>query len=308
MTGRPQGYRGGVLVSTEWLEQHLGERDLVVVDMRWREDGSARSLFDVSHVPGAVHLDWSTDLVDPTNPVAFMLAPPDLFEAAMARCGVGEESMVVAYADQGGNGPYRLWWASRVYGHDAVSVLDGGFDKWSAEGRPTQSEPSPPVPPAGPWRARALPGSPAPRIIANAEEVASAERKPDMVVLDSRPVEQYRGEAVWFEAGPVQAGPDGIAHTPRGDLRAGHIPWAASMPAGDLYRDDLTMKSPEDLRGMFARVGATPEHRTITYCGCGISASALLFALTRAGVADAALYDASWEEWGRDPTKPVARE
>jgi len=297
-----------VLVSTEWLEKHLGRRDLVVVDMRWREDGSGRSVYDASHVPGAVHLDWSTDLVDPANPVAFMLAPPDLFEAAMALCSIGEETTVVAYADQRGNGPYRLWWASRLYGHESVSVLDGGFDKWLAEGRPTLSEPSPPLPPARPWRARALPVGPTARIIARAEDVVSAEREPEVVVLDSRPAEQYRGEAVWFEAGPVEAGPDGIAHTPRGDLRAGHIPWAANVPAADLYRDDFTMKPREELRGMFERVGATPGRRAITYCGCGISASALLFALTLAGVEDAALYDASWEEWGRDPAKPIARE
>jgi thiosulfate/3-mercaptopyruvate sulfurtransferase len=296
-----------VLVSTEWLEQHLGERDLAVVDMRWREDGSARSLYDASHVPGAVHLDWSTDLVDPANPVAFMLAPPDLFEAAMARCGIGEETTVVAYADQYGNGPYRLWWASRMYGHESVSVLDGGFDKWSSEGRPTLSESSQPLPPARPWRALAHPVRPTSRLIAHAEDVASAELEPDVVVLDSRPAEQYKGEAVWFEAGPVQAGPDGIAHTPRGDLRAGHIPWAASMPAAELYEVDFTMKSPAELRDMFARVGATPERRAITYCGCGISASALLFALTLSGVEDAALYDASWEEWGRDPSRPIAR-
>src|SRR3989442_14435831 len=98
-----------MLVSTDWLGVHLGDPDLVVVDMRWREDRSARSLYEKGHISGAVSLDWSTDLVDPESPIAFMLAPPEDFADAMASCGIGDESRVVAYADQHGSGPYRPW-------------------------------------------------------------------------------------------------------------------------------------------------------------------------------------------------------
>jgi thiosulfate/3-mercaptopyruvate sulfurtransferase len=292
-----------VLVSTEWLEKHLDDPDLVVVDMRWREDGSARSLYEASHIPGARFLDWSTDLVDTASPIAFMLAPPESFAASMARCGIGEESRVVAYADQHGSGPHRLWWASRVYGHDEVSVLDGGFNKWVADARPLSSEIALPRQPITPWTARPE----APVYVASADDVVAARDEPETVVLDSRPPEQFQGEAVWFEAGQVPAGTDGIAHTPRGDLRAGHVPWAASVPAADLYRADFTMKPREELAALFESVGALPARKAITYCGCGISASALLFALHLAGVEDAKLYDASWEEWGRDGRRPVSR-
>jgi thiosulfate/3-mercaptopyruvate sulfurtransferase len=293
-----------VLVSTEWLEKHLADPDLVVVDMRWREDGSARSLYETSHIPGARFLDWSTDLIDSESPIAFMLAPPESFAASMARCGIGEESRVVAYADQHGSGPHRLWWASRVYGHNEVSVLDGGYDKWAADGRPLSSEIAPPSQPITAWTVRPA----AQRHVASADDVAAARGEPGTIVLDSRPSEQFRGEAVWFEAGQVPAGPNGVAHTPRGDLRAGHIPWAASVPASDLYRPDFTMKPREELAALFESVGALPARKAITYCGCGISASALLFALHLAGVEDAALYDASWEEWGRDELRPVSRD
>jgi thiosulfate/3-mercaptopyruvate sulfurtransferase len=293
-----------VLVSTEWLEKRLDDPDLVVFDMRWREDGSAQSLYETSHIPGARFLDWSTDLVDTESPTAFMLAPAESFAASMARCGIGQESRVVAYADQHGSGPYRLWWASRVYGHDEVSVLDGGFDKWAADGRPLSSEIALPRQPTAPWTARAH----AHEYVASADDVAAARDEPETVVLDSRPSEQFRGVAVWFELGQVPAGPDGIAHTPRGDLRAGHVPWAASVPAADLYRPDFTMKPREELAALFESVGALPTRKAITYCGCGISASALLFALTLAGVEDVALYDASWEEWGRDELRPVSRD
>lgn len=293
-----------MLVGTEWLEANLDHPRLVVVDMRWRGHGSASALYEQGHIPGARPLDWSTDLVDRKSRIAFMLAPPGEFAEAMARCGIGDDSLVVAYADQQGSGPYRLWWASRIYGHDNVSVLDGGFDKWAAEGRPLSKTREAVPAPRLPWTPR-----PTPLVaVARADEVAAAQHEPGVVVLDSRPKEQYRGEAVWFETGAVPAGPDGVAHTPRGDLRAGHVPWALSVPASELYRDDFTMKSPDELQEMLAAVGATPGTRAITYCGVGISASALFFALKLAGMDDVALYDASWEEWGRDPSCPVARD
>jgi thiosulfate/3-mercaptopyruvate sulfurtransferase len=125
--------------------------------------------------------------------------------------------------------------------------------------------------------------------------------------LDSRPPDQFRGEAVWFERGPVPADPDGVAHTPRGDLRAGHVPGARNVPVSELYRPDHTLKPPQELRELFAGAGLRPDQAVITYCGVGISAAGLLFALHRAGFDEVRLYDASWEEWGRDPARPVAR-
>lgn len=288
-----------MLVGTDWLADHLEDPGLVVVDMRWREDGSGRARYEAGHLPGAVYLDWSTDLVDPDHPVAFMLAPPQPFAAAMERCGIGDETFVVAHADQFGSGPFRLWWGCRMYGHDQVRVLDGGLEKWVADGRPVSADPAQPRPAA--WTPRPREG-----LVARAEDVAKAEARPGTVVVDSRPPEQHRGEAVWFETGAVAADDDGIARTPRGNLRAGRVPWAVNVPAHSLYREDLTMKGPGELRELFAEAGIGPGDRAITYCGVGISASAVLFALTLAGV-ESTLYDESWEEWGRDPSRPVAR-
>jgi thiosulfate/3-mercaptopyruvate sulfurtransferase len=258
--------------------------------------------YERSHIPGAVFLDWATDLVDPKHPVAFMLAGLDDFAAAMERSGVGDTTRVVAYADRLGSGPFRLWWACRVYGHDIVRVLDGGFDRWRREGRAVERGPSSARPPSAPFTPTFDR-----RLVARMEDVVKAAGSPGTVVLDSRPPQQFRGEAVWFERGPIAADADGLARTPRGEIRAGRVPWARSVPATSLYHEDSTLKTPDELRDFFAQADVSPGSRAVTYCGVGVSAAALAFSLHLAGIEDVALYDASWEEWGRDPHRPVAR-
>jgi thiosulfate/3-mercaptopyruvate sulfurtransferase len=229
-----------------------------------------------------------------------MLAPPDLFAATMESRGVGDDSVVVAYADEHGSGPHRLWWACRVYGHENVHVLDGGLEKWQAEGRPLSSEQL--------SRARtSWTPHPRPDLVATAADVSAARFDSNVVVLDSRPPQQFRGDAVWFETGEISADSNGIAHTPRGDLRAGRIPWATNVPSATLYRPDFTMKSGSELEALLRSAGVTRDSRVITHCGVGISASALLFAVTSAGVERAALYDGSWDEWGRELSLPIER-
>ena len=290
-----------MLVSPSWLADRLADPDLVVVDLRWDEQGRGRARYETGHIPGAHFLDWATDLVDPEHPVAFMLAPPERFAATLERCGISDEAVVIAYADAGHSGPFRLWWGCRVYGHEnQVRILDGGLEAWLTEGMPLSREVPGPRPAS--WAPRVRP-----HLVAGAADVSAARDDPDTVLLDSREPEIYRGEAVWFETGPIRAGADGVAQTPRGELRAGHVPWARSLPWRELYRPDLTMKSADELAGLFAAKGAAPERRAIAYCGVGISASALLYALNRAGIENAALYDAGWDEWGRDPALPVAR-
>lgn len=292
-----------MLCDPEWVAAHLEDPGVVIVDMRWDEAGAGRSRYEGAHIPGAVHLDWATDLVDPSHPIAFMLAPPRRFAQVMERCGIGDETTVVAYTSDIGSGPHRLWWAFRAYGHDDVRILDGGLERWVAEGRPLSVGAEVPRVPSSPW----IPHQDGSSWTATAADVSAAGHRPHGAVLDSRWPEQFRGEAVWFETGPVVAGPAGIARTPRGDLRAGRVPWAINLPSFDLYGPEGRMRQADELRTLFASVGVPRSGQVIAYCGVGISASALVFALTLAGIQDARLYDASWEEWGRDLARPVAR-
>lgn len=292
-----------MLVTPSWLASRLSDPDVVVVDQRWDGDGRGRERYETGHLPGAAFLDWTSDLVDREHRYAFMLASGERLAETFGQCGIGDETTVVAYADARHSGPFRLWWACSVYGHaDQVRILDGGIERWLAEGRELTTEP--PNRPAATWTPRAgrL------ELVATSGDVLAAREATDTVVLDSRPPEQFRGESVWFETGSVVADAHGVAHTPRGDLRAGRVPWAESIPSDTLYDSDLTMKRPEELRTLFAKHGVVPGKQAICYCGVGLSASTLVYALHRVGLEDAALYDASWDEWGRDPELPVARD
>ena len=124
------------LLETAWLEAHLADDDLRIVDTRWRGDGTSRDVYQQGHLPGAVHLDWHHDL-SWTNEhgVRDLLLPPESFAAVMETVGIGDHTRVVAYAETDHSGAARLWWALRFYGHKQVAVLNGGWTKWVAEGR-----------------------------------------------------------------------------------------------------------------------------------------------------------------------------
>jgi thiosulfate/3-mercaptopyruvate sulfurtransferase len=279
---------------------------LRIVDARWRGEVSSRVLYREGHLPGAVPLDWHLDLSHTDERgVRDLILPPDRFAAAMSSAGIGDETAVVAYAETDYSGAARLWWALRYYGHARVAVLNGGLTRWVAEGRPL-SRADPRVEPAE-FHPR-----PRPELLASAAEIEAILKSAAAraVLVDTRPPEQYAGLAVWTPAGSLYApaGQDWVEVAGR-RFRAGHIPGAVSLPSSaNLDPQDWTFLSPEALRARAQSAGLEPGQRVITYCGVGISASLGLFALHLAGFRDLALYDASWEEWGTDPARPVARD
>lgn len=295
------------LVETGWLAAHLSDPNLRLVDARWRGDGSGPVVYRAGHIPGAVYLSWATDLAyTAENGVRWVLLPPDRFATVVGAAGIGPETRVVVHAERDESGAARLWWALRYYGHEQVAVLNGGLTRWRAENRPLSTEVTQPPP------ARFKP-HPRPHLRATAAEIEAILANPttDVCLVDTRPLEQYRGQAVWTPQGSLYLpeGQDWVEVEPGRAMRGGRIPGAISQHAVKNLNpaDDWRYQNPETLRAQAEKAGLKPEQRVITYCGCGISASLTLFALYVAGYRDLALYDASWEEWGTDPARPIER-
>ena len=293
------------LISVHELHHRLTDPYLRIVDARWRGDGSGRAMYAAGHIPGAVHLDWHSDLNHTRGGVRDLLLPPAEFAAVMAAAGIGDDTRVVAYADGDYSGAARVWWGLRYYGHEHVTVLDGGLDRWRAEGLPLETEPA--------TVARAV-FTPRPQRqwLATAAEVEQAVRDgdPSVALVDTRPREQYLGQAVWTPPGSRYLDPSqpAIDIGARGPVRGGHIPSAIHLNSSEnLDPHTWIYLPPEALAARAQAAGVRPEQRIITYCGVGISASLGLFALHLAGYRNLALYDASWEEWGSDPSKPIER-
>src|ERR687893_1287092 len=183
------------LVTTGWLAAHLEDDNLRVVDIRGYIDKTdlgggrqkaeylaAREEYDEAHLPGAVYVDWTSDITDPDDPVPAQVAPPERFAEVMGSLGIGDETHVVVYDHAGGQFATRLWWALTFYGHDRVSVLDGGWNKWTAEGRPTTAEvPNP------------APATFAPKTRSEWRREAGEVLAGDALVLDARDEGQYSG-------------------------------------------------------------------------------------------------------------------
>ena len=195
------------LVGTDWLAEHLTDSNMRIVDMRWRGDGSGREVYQAGHIAGAIHLDWQRDLnwTDERG-VRDLLLPPERFAAVMEAAGIGSDSLVLTYAETDHSGATRLWWALRYYGHDQVAVLNGGWTKWVAEGRAVGTDVPRPLPAIFTPRLR-------PNWLATAVEIEHAvnEASPDVRLVDTRPPEQYGGQAIWTPFGslvlpPVRVG------------------------------------------------------------------------------------------------------
>ncbi len=260
------------LVEPSWLAAHLHDGDVRVVDARWRGDGTSRELYRQGHLPGAVHLDWQRDLSwTDERGVGYLLLPPEPFAAVMEEVGIDDRTRVVAYTETDHSGAARLWWALHYYGHEQVAVLNG-VDQWVAEGWPISTQ----VPRPAPTR---FTPRPRPQLLALVREIEQALHVADSRVrlVDTRPREQYAGKAIWTPHGSLflPSSQSWIALADGRVMRAGHIPGAVHLHASRLLNPvEWTYLPRESLRALARGAGLEPEHRVITYCGSGISASA----------------------------------
>jgi thiosulfate/3-mercaptopyruvate sulfurtransferase len=268
------------LVSTSWLAEHLGEPDLVVVDSSWHMPASGRSGRAeclAAHIPGARFLDID-EVRDKANPAPHMLPSAEDFGAAMAALGVGRDDRIVVYDNSPTRNAARGWFMIRHFGADQVAILDGGFQKWTAESRPTEAGE------AKPRAARFDPHERPGELIAKSDVLACG------ILLDARGQGRFEGSE-----------PD-----PRPGVAPVHIPGAHNLPFGKLYREDGTFRDLDEIRALFKAAGIDPAEPFTASCGSGVTANSLIFAAHLLGADGNRLYDGSWSEWGADPATPKA--
>ena len=262
-------------MSVDELARRLDDPNTRVVDMRWYllKPGVGRAAYDEGHIPGAIHLDLDSDLSAEAEhgPGRHPLPSPADFRASMESAGVGADTVVVAYDDAGGTVAARLWWMLDNLGHREVYVLDGGIQAWTAAGHELQSKAPNPSPPSSPLEL-------ADEWTNTIDRERLTERLGDVVVLDGRAANRYRGEVE-----PI-------------DPKAGHIPTALSAPTADNLDSDGRFLSRDELRARYEALAPGGE-QVVNSCGSGTSACHNILAMRLAGLQEPLLYVGSFSDW-----------
>jgi thiosulfate/3-mercaptopyruvate sulfurtransferase len=275
------------LISTDVLTMHLDEPAFVVIDCRYKLDDEAWGAreYTARHIPGATYAHLGRDLAGPRTGTngRHPLPDPRTLAQTFGHLGIADGTQVVAYDQDNGMYASRLWWMLRWLGHDAVAVLDGGFAKWTAEGRAMTS--------GGETRApREFVASPRSEMVVDAARVSASLKTGESTLVDARAPERYRGET------------EPIDKTP------GHIPGAANHFFQWNLDEHGMFRTPDALRERLQQsIGEVPPDRLVCYCGSGVTACHNLLALEHAGLRGAKLYPGSWSEWSSDPARPVER-
>lgn len=297
MTATVEGYRHpDYLAETDWLEADLGNPTLRVFDCTvnfvpnpqatpGKEPPftfeSGRATYDAGHIPGAGFIDVLGDISDKSSNFPLMMPPAQRFAETLAKYGVGNDTCVVLYSTASPMWAARVWWMLHAAGFDGASILDGGWTKWTAEGRPVSTD-------ACAYRPGNFDPRPRPRVFASKDDVLAAIGDDDACVINALPPEIHSG------TGDVVFG------------RRGHIAGSVNLPVGALHDPDTGAYLPADqLRKKFDTVGADGAGRIITYCGGGIASANSAFALALLGYDNVAVYDASMFEWGFDESLPM---
>ncbi len=273
------------LKSTDWLAQHLRDRDVIAVDGSYflpTQKRDAHAEYLSGHLPGAVFFDIET-VCDHSTELPHMLPGANQFGEAVGTLGIGNDDTVVVYDSVGLYSAARVWWTFRVFGTQNVFILDGGLPKWKTEGRPLETgETKRPA-----QRFHAEMNVDAVAMLADVR-LALADRS--MQIVDARSAERFAGRA-----------PE-----PRPGLRSGHMPGASNVPY-DRVVENGRLVSRERIEAAFTAAGVDLDKPIITSCGSGVTAAILSLALESIGRPPKRLYDGSWSEWGSRPDLPVER-
>jgi thiosulfate/3-mercaptopyruvate sulfurtransferase len=277
----PTMLRDRVLVSTDWVEKHLEDQTIRLVEVD--VDTSA---YDTGHAPNAVGWNWMTQLCDRT--VRDIIQKPEL-EKLLGTSGITRSTTIVLYGDNSNWFAAWAFWQLKMYGHPDVRLMDGGRKKWLEEGRSiTQARPS-----FG--RVTYVADGPSYETRAFRPDVLAVLSQPRVELVDVRSPQEYSGEVL---------SPPGLAETCQ---RGGHIPGAVNIPWSKACNDDGTFRNTEELETLYAAAGVTPNKAVITYCRIGERSAHSWFVLTQLlGYPNVRNYDGSWTEWGNLVNAPVA--
>jgi thiosulfate/3-mercaptopyruvate sulfurtransferase len=274
------------LVTTDWLDSHLNDPNVKIIDASYKMPGVQPLPSDdflTAHIPGAVFFDVNA-IADPNDLRPHMYPGAEQFARDVSALGISSDDTVVAYDSGAWVAAPRAWWMFLSFGHRNVKVLDGGLQKWTAEGRPVDSGAVAPKP--GKFRAKLDPNF----VRSKEQLLGNLETRKEQLV-DARPRPRFEGTVV----------------EPWPGRRSGHIPGSRNVPYAELF-DAKTgaMKPLDELRKAFAGADVDMAKPIVTTCGSGVSALVLTLALYRLGVRGTALYDGSWAEWGLPDGPPVA--
>lgn len=272
------------LVTTEWLAAELGKTDIRVIDATLflaQHGRDARAEFESAHIPGAVFFDID-EVSDTTSPLPHMLPPPEKFASRMQALGLGDGSRIIVYDNSPLRSAARVWWMLTLFGAHEVAILDGGFAKWVAEGRATES--GKPI-----VRHRHFTVWADKSLVRDSKQMTENLRTKTEQVVDARSAGRFAG-----------TDPE-----PRAGLRSGHIPGSKNLPYDQLFNEDGTYKNPEAIKAAFDASGVDFSKPVVATCGSGVTSAVLAFAATLIGHPKMAIYDGSWSEWGASATNPV---
>jgi thiosulfate/3-mercaptopyruvate sulfurtransferase len=277
------GYAKPVLVTTDWLTDHLQDENIVVAEVDENPD-----LYDEGHIPGAAKLHWREDLQDP---VERDLVDRETFERVLGERGIGNDTTVVLYGDKNNWFAAYAYWYLKIYGHGDVRILDGGRQKWIDEGRELSTDVPSPAPQT--YRAQERDES----IRAYRDQVRDWLGASERALVDVRSPGEYAGDLI---------SPPGYEQ--EGAQRGGHIPGAASIPWASAVGDDGTFKRPDDLRELYCGKGITPDKEVTAYCRIGERSAHTWFVLRELlGYERVRNYDGSWTEWGNLVDVPIEK-
>ncbi|TNE39900.1 MAG: 3-mercaptopyruvate sulfurtransferase [Alphaproteobacteria bacterium] len=273
-----------LIVSTQWLADHIDSPDIRIVDASWHLPAAGRDAkaeYQAEHIPGAVFFDID-DISDETSDLPHMLPRPEKFASRMRKLGLGDGNRIVVYDSNGLFSAARAWWMFQVMGHSDVAVLDGGLPKWKAEGRALSD--MPPVPTERHFTARLNN-----LLVRDLDQIRSNIDSQCELVVDARAPGRFKG----------------VDPEPREGMRSGHIPGAVNVPIGTLFQEDGTFRSLDELQQIFNDAGVSGDKPVVTSCGSGVTACIVYLALQMLGHQGLAVYDGSWSEWGMRDDTPI---